>query len=30
MILAGLYLVLTARRREARVRPIPDDEPAAA
>jgi phosphatidylglycerol:prolipoprotein diacylglycerol transferase len=30
MILAGLYLVLTARRREARVRPVPDDEPAAA
>ena len=28
MILAGLYLVLTAGRRGARVRPVPADEPA--
>jgi len=30
MIVAGLYLVLTANKREARVRPVPADEPAAA
>jgi phosphatidylglycerol:prolipoprotein diacylglycerol transferase len=30
MILGGLYLVLTAKRREGRVKPVPADEPAAA
>jgi len=30
MILGGLYLVLTARKREARVKPVPVDEAAAA
>jgi len=30
MILGGLYLVLTANKREARVRPVPADEAAAA
>jgi phosphatidylglycerol---prolipoprotein diacylglyceryl transferase len=30
MILGGLYLVLTARRRAERVKPIPDDVPATA
>ncbi len=29
MILGGLYLVLTAAKREARVKPVPADEPAA-
>ncbi len=30
MILGGLYLVLTANKREGRVRPVPADEPAGA
>ena len=30
MILAGLYLVLTASKRADRVRPVPADEPEAA
>ena len=30
MILGGLYLVSTAKRRADRVRPVPADEPAAA
>ena len=30
MILGGLYLVLTASKREERVQPVPADEPAAA
>jgi phosphatidylglycerol:prolipoprotein diacylglycerol transferase len=29
MILGGIYLVATAKKREARVRPVPEDEPAA-
>jgi phosphatidylglycerol:prolipoprotein diacylglycerol transferase len=30
MILGGIYLVATAKKREGRVQPVPDDEPAPA